>query len=73
METVTEGADEYQRVLPGFSIVTIDCVADPSVTEAVMHLMEGRNRLLTRSMRIKKNPEASLLEELNKWLKGKNI
>ena len=68
METVTEGQSEIFRVCRGYRFVTWDIVAEPSVSEAVMHVMEGRDRLLTRSTRTQ-NPQANLVNELNKWLK----
>lgn len=64
-EVVTEGHSKH-RVLPGYQFVTWDVVAEPSVEEAVMHVMESRDRLITRKNR---NPQATLVSEIDKWLR----
>jgi hypothetical protein len=70
METVNEGQKELFKVLPGYQFVTWDMVAEPSVTEAVMSVMESRNRILTRSRRTEIDPAAELIREINNWLKN---
>lgn len=70
METFTEGANERYRVLDGYQFVTWDAVCEPSVQEAVLSVMESRNRVLTRAHREATNPQAALITEINKWLRG---
>lgn len=67
METVMEGQEECYKVCDGYSIVTWDIVAEPSVQEAVMSVMESRNRRRQQ----KKTPADNIVRELNNWLKGR--
>ena len=71
MEVVNEGSREKYMVQPGYQFVTWDIVGEPSVREAVMHVMESKNRLVTRSIRKSVSPAGSLVSELNQWLKNK--
>jgi hypothetical protein len=74
METISEGREQYQRVLPGYSFVTWDIVGEPSVKTAVMHVMESRNRLAAANRlvtRATRTPQAALMSELSSWLQGK--
>jgi len=71
MEAVNEGADgEMHRVLPGYSFVTWDIVGEPSVKEAVMSVMESRNRIVTRAKKANIDPCEALVTEINKWLRS---
>jgi hypothetical protein len=66
--------EERYEVCPGYQFVTWDIVGEPSVAEAVMHVMESKNRLPTRSQRSGSsliNPQTALVTELSRWLKGK--
>ena len=49
METAIYENEEYYSVLPGFTFVTFDIVAEPSVHGSYMSLLESRNRLLNRN------------------------
>lgn len=70
METVNEGQQETQRVLDGYQFVTWDMVAEPSVTEAVMSVMESKDRkVITRKVRASIDPEAELVRQIDAWLK----
>lgn len=69
MEQINEGADARFRVMPGYQFVTWDIVGEPSVKEAVMHMMESRNRLVTRATR-NIDPKKAIVSELNKWLRN---
>lgn len=44
LRTVSEGwqNESYQEVCPGYTIVTWDAVANPSVVSAVVHIMESK-------------------------------
>lgn len=75
MEVVNEGAGEKFLVQPGYQFVTWDIVGEPSVKEAVMHVMENKNRLrgsglMTRATR-QLDPKKALVAEINNWLRGK--
>lgn len=64
METVMEGQEELQRVCDGYAFVTWDAVHSPSVSDAVMTVMEGRDvQLLTSKRKI-------LVSEIDNWLKS---
>ena len=70
MEAVNEGMeDETHKVLPGYAFVTWDIVGEPSVGEAVVKIMEGRNKVMTRSKKVLLDPKKALVTEISKWLK----
>jgi hypothetical protein len=46
MESAVIEDKEYYKVLPGFTFVTFDIVAEPSVQGSYLSVMESRNRLL---------------------------
>jgi hypothetical protein len=60
--TVVEGVDEAYEVLDGFRFVTWDVVAEPSVKEAELKIMESKQRLFLKKAR---NLEQELLKELS--------
>lgn len=64
--TMTESMQEAYEVLPGYRFVTWDTVAEPSVKEAELSVMESKQRLLTQ----KKKVEQELLAEIHKHLRG---
>jgi len=63
---VTEGMQEAFEVLPGYRFVTWDTVAEPSVKEAELSVMESKQRLLSK----RTNAQKALLEELGNYLRG---
>lgn len=72
MEVVNEGMeDEKYIVQPGYRFVTFDVVGEPSIEEAVMSVMESRNKkrgIVTRSKLYKSNPELAAINEMRKFL-----
>lgn len=46
MEPVVKEGNEFLRVLPGYTFVTFDVVAEPSVHGSYLNVMESKNRLL---------------------------
>ena len=62
---VSSSTDSYDLVKPGFKIITWDVVGDPSVSEAVMHIMESRE-MRTHKERLGKQ----LAVEISNWLRG---
>lgn len=54
MEVVESSGREQYRVMPGYSFVTWDAVAEPSVNGAILNIQEGLNKRL-RPMRKVKN------------------
>jgi hypothetical protein len=64
--TMTESMQEAYEVLPGYRFVTWDTVAEPSVKEAELSVMESKQRMLSQ----KKQIEQALLAELSKHLRG---
>lgn len=71
-EIVAEGRNRY-RVQPGYQFVTWDVVGEPSVSEAVMHVMESRNRLITRSNRPAAAVGGSLIRALADYLNASKL
>ena len=70
MEVVNEGADNERYIVqPGYRFITWDLVADPSVQEATLSIMEHKN-IPTRASRKIVKPEDALLKELDGFLKG---
>lgn len=69
MEPVVVEGNEYNRVLDGFSFVTFDVVADPSVHGSYLSVMESKNRSMKKNNSIK-NRERDILAEINSYLKN---
>ena len=46
MEVVESGGQEKYKVMPGYSFVTWDAVAEPSVNGAILNIQEGLNNKL---------------------------
>lgn len=72
MEIVEHNGKDIYRVLPGYSFVTWDVVAEPSVSGAVLNISEGLSRRV-RPIQEKKHlfrPEVyqdMLVKEINKY------
>jgi hypothetical protein len=72
MEISEDNGKEIYRVLPGYSFVTWDVVAEPSVSGAVLNIQEGLHRKV-RPIQEKKamfSPEVyqdMLVKEINKY------
>lgn len=72
MDVVNEGNNEYYVVKPGYKFVTWDVVSDPSVSQATISVMEGKNHdfgVMTRSTRARQKPAEELIREINNWFK----
>lgn len=65
MEQVVIEGEEYHRVLPGYSLITFDIVAEPSVPGAYLSVLESRER---RIKNFRKEHEQAIIEELKKHL-----
>jgi hypothetical protein len=65
--TMTEDQEAFE-VLPGFRFVTWDTVAEPSVKEAELSVMESKQRKLLN----KKNAESQLLKEISSFFGDRN-
>lgn len=78
MESINEGTDdEHMIVQPGYRFVTWDVVAEPSVSESVLTMMESKRdclaaqkKVLTRADFRKSNPHGALLGEIGLWLRS---
>lgn len=67
--TMVEG-QEFYKVMPGFTFVTFDVVAEPSVQGSYLNVMESRDRLL-KDKRIAesfKNKERNIIAEVHNYL-----
>lgn len=72
MEMVESGGRETYRVLPGFTFVTFDAVAEPSVSGAILNIQESLTRRIKPIQQAKHTfrPEMyqkALVEEINKF------
>jgi len=73
MEVVNEGeGQETYRVLPGYTFVTWDAVAEPSVSGAILNIQEGLRNKLKPIKAMKRRFEPSVyqnlvVEEINKF------
>lgn len=73
MEAVMVEGNEYYKVMPGFTFVTFDVVAEPSVHGSYLNVMESRNRLM-KDQKITeafKTKERDVLKEVHNILHGK--
>ncbi len=67
--TMVEG-QEFYKVMPGFTFVTFDVVAEPSVQGSYLNVMESRDRML-KDKRIAesfKNKERNIITEIHNIL-----
>jgi hypothetical protein len=72
MEMVENSGKDIYRVLPGYSFVTWDAVAEPSVNGAILNIQEGLNKRLRpiRKDQSKFSPDAyqnMLVKEINSF------
>lgn len=65
-DVVFEG-QMFQRVLPGYTLVTFDVVGEPSVDGSFLSVMESRQR--NAQMNVKRQKEAAILEEFKRHLR----
>jgi len=72
MEVVESSGKELYRVMPGYTFVTWDAVAEPSVNGAILNIQEGLSRRIKPLNQIKHKfkPEvyqSMLVKEINKY------
>lgn len=72
METVMHEGDEILRVLPGYTFVTFDVVAEPSVHGSYLNVMESKNRLIGGGTNHRNTIERAILKEAKNILGTKN-
>lgn len=65
METTIHEGNEYYKVMPGFTFVTFDIVAEPSVHGSYLSIRENRDRLLKS---IRKNTPRNIREEAERQI-----
>jgi hypothetical protein len=68
MDLVMHEGEETYRVSDGYCIVTFDAVAEPSVVNAQLKIMESRNRLITNKRALAEAREKLILHEVRKML-----
>ena len=70
METTIHEGEEYYKVLDGYSFVTFDMVAEPSVQGSFMSVLESKNRDAIRQVKNRrKQAEKNLIEEIKRQLR----
>lgn len=78
MEMIEQDGQQQYRVMPGYTFVTWDAVAEPSVSGAILNINEGLVKRL-RPMKKKKQVlsqeayQRALVEEINKFFGLKNL
>ena len=70
METILYEGEEYYSVLPGFTFVTFDIVAEPSVHGSYMSILESKNRFLNRNHDSRADRETQVRGAVRDFLKG---
>lgn len=70
METAMVEGQEYYKVMPGFTFVTFDVVAEPSVHGSYLNVMESRNRMMKDKQIAEsfKTKERNVLTEIHNYL-----
>jgi hypothetical protein len=71
METTVVEGQEYYKVMPGFTFVTFDIVAEPSVQGSFLSVMESRNRFNKNSNESVKSKERDILKEIHDYFNEK--
>lgn len=74
METTIREGEEFYRVLPGYTLITFDMVAEPSVKGSYLSIRESRDRLLkvlksNTTKNIREEAEHKLIEMFGKKLR----
>ena len=69
MESTIYEGEEYYQVMPGYTFVTFDIVAEPSVRGSYMSVLESRNRLTTGVQSHKKDAERKIQLEIRDFFK----
>lgn len=70
METTIHEGEEYYNVLPGYTFVTFDIVAEPSVHGSYMSMVESKNRFANRHRNPGADRDKKLVSEVRNYLKG---
>lgn len=74
METTIHEGEEYYQVLPGYTFVTFDIVAEPSVYGSYMSVLESKNTFSTGRRNHRKVREEQVVTEMRDFfrkLRGK--
>ncbi len=72
METMIREGQEYYKVLDGYTFITFDIVAEPSVHGSYMSIKESRERARGQVQVSRKQKEAALIAEFQRRLRGGN-
>ena len=76
METTIHEGNEFYQVLPGFTFVTFDIVAEPSVQDSYLSIKESRERILktlkkTAPKNLRAISEQKIIESFEALLLGR--
>jgi hypothetical protein len=69
METVIHEGQEYYKVMPGYTFITFDIVAEPSVHGSYMSIKESRDRSKQGVQVTKTMKEAAVIAEMQRLLR----
>lgn len=69
METTIHEGEEYYQVLPGYTFVTFDIVAEPSVHGSYMSVLESKNKLSPNRRDHRRNREEKVVTEVRDFFK----
>jgi hypothetical protein len=70
METTIHEGEEYYQVLPGYTFVTFDIVAEPSVHGSYMSVLESKDALLSSRRNHRGKREKQVVNEVRSFFKG---
>jgi hypothetical protein len=71
METTLYEGEEYYQVMPGYTFVTFDIVAEPSVHGSYMSMVESRDNLKAASIQNhRQKREEKVIEEMRSFFNG---
>ena len=69
METTIHEGEEYYQVLPGYTFVTFDIVAEPSVYGSYMSVLESKNNVSSGRRNHRKVREDKVVTEMRDFFK----
>lgn len=70
MESTLYEGEEYYQVLPGYTFVTFDIVAEPSVNGSYMSVLESKNNLIAKPLNHRRKREEKVIEEMRDFFKN---
>lgn len=70
METTLYEGEEYYQVMPGYTFVTFDIVAEPSVHGSYMSMVENKDNLVSNVYNHRKKREERTIKEMRSFFEN---